>query len=259
MTNKFNDRKAQLLIVHGTEVDHDESVRILSGAAGLEASCHYYIDDQGIITSYVDETKRAWHAGRGYWAGISDINSVSIGIELLALSKNRKFDGDDTRYTEKQINAFTRLASEIIERHKIKPYHILGHQDIAATVERTLEPMFFETVDQLYASGRNVGLERKYDPGPSFPWQELAAKGVGVWHGLEPVQDDPILEDKAAAAALWKNLTMYGYDTRGGADVTYVIKAFQTHFMPWHICGKVTQQSLDIAKRLVEIKYDCLG
>ena len=259
MTDKFNDRKAQLLIIHGTEVDHDQSVHILSGAAGLESSCHYYIDDEGHVTTYIDEAKRAWHAGRSFWAGVSDINSVSIGVELLALSKNRRFDGEDTCYTKKQIDSFAELALDIMTRNKIKPYHVLGHFDISATVERTLEPVQFESVEQLYAMGHNVGLERKYDPGKFFPWQELAAKGVGVWHNLEPVENDQILEDETAIKELRNNLAMYGYDTRTGSDITHVIKAFQTHFMPWNICGKVTQQSLDIAKKLVEIKYDRTG
>ena len=42
----------------------------------------FLIDEEGHVTALVPEDKRAWHAGKSYWRGITDVNSASIGIEL---------------------------------------------------------------------------------------------------------------------------------------------------------------------------------
>ncbi len=225
-TKYFNERKSaiDMLLIHGTEVDDAKTRAILSGQTAYEASAHYYIDDKGRITQYLDESARAWHAGKGYWAGSEDTNSRSVGIELLAISHDGKFKGEETVYTDAQIDALVQLSKEITSRHNIPAAHVLGHTDTAPF--------------------------RKFDPGPKFPWVKLAEQGVGLWHGLQPEKDE-MLEDMQQAI---EALTIFGYDTRDPALHSDVIKAFQTHFLPWHICGKPTRQTLEAARILVEKK-----
>jgi N-acetylmuramoyl-L-alanine amidase len=225
-TKYFNERKSviDMLLIHGTEVDDAKTRAILSAQTEYEVSCHYYIDDKGQITQYLDELLRAWHAGKGYWAGSEDMNSRSIGIELLAISNDGNFTGDETIYTDAQIESLAKLSKEIVTRHRINPAFVLGHTDTAPF--------------------------RKFDPGPKFPWATLAEKGVGLWHGLQPKKNDVPADIQQIIEAL----TAFGYDTRDAALHGEVIKAFQTHFLPWNICGLATQQTLEAARILVDKK-----
>jgi N-acetylmuramoyl-L-alanine amidase len=255
VTPFYGERRATILIIHGTEVDDERTQYRLSGKEKSEASSHYYIDDKGHIIQYVDESKRAWHIGRGYWSGFFDINSMSIGIELMAISKNRKFLDQDTFYTPAQMISLVELCHDIITRHNIKPYHVLGHQDVTC-LERDIEPIPFETIDELRAKVPNLGAERRYDPGPSFSWEKLAEKGIGLWHDLSPIENDPIIEDPKIIKTALRDLGLYGYDVRRNADYDFIIRTFQTHFLPWNICGKITQQTVEALKILLEKKYD---
>jgi len=255
ITPHYNARKPSMIIIHGTEVDDEKSRYILSGKALHEASAHYYIDDKGEVVQYLDETVRAWHAGKSHWAGFSDVNSLSVGIELLALSHNRRFDGEDTFYTEAQITALAELCQKISASFNIRPHHILGHQDIDSG--RPYEPVPTEQIEAL-AEEKPLAMQKKYDPGPSFPWKKLADLGVGVWHGLEKPKQDTVIEDKYMIEAFAQMLTLYGYDTRPaptGRDLKDVITAFQTHFLPWNICGLVTEQSVKALDILLQKKF----
>lgn len=254
LTPHYNLRKPQMLIIHGTEVDDSVAQHILSGKAGIEASCHYYIRASGEVIPYLDEATRAWHAGAGFWSGYSDINSLSVGIELEALSKNRRFDGHDTVYTAAQMQALVPLAKAIIERQKIAPCHVLGHQDVSCT--RPYEPVVADTIEEM-ARDYPLGQQKKYDPGPFFNWKLLAENGVGLWHDMDPADEDPALDDPADLMRFRMNMIVYGYDMRGlHGDYANesAIRAFQTHFMPWNITGKATVQSLAIITRLMELK-----
>lgn len=114
-----------------------------------KVSSHYTIDEQGNIYRHVDESKRAWHAGQSYWQGETNINAVSIGVEIV----NPGHDFGYKNFPLKQINAVKTLCLDVMARHSIQ--YVLGHSDVA--------PM------------------RKQDPGEFFPWQELANEGIGVW------------------------------------------------------------------------------
>ena len=47
-----------------------------------KVSSHYLVEEDGSILQMVPEVRRAWHAGKSSWEGVSDINSRSIGIEI---------------------------------------------------------------------------------------------------------------------------------------------------------------------------------
>lgn len=230
LTRFYNERRdgatPSFLIVHGTAVDKGEAHKILSGQTVREVSCHYMIDQSGQVTQYLDESVRAWHAGISYWEGITDINSHSIGMELECLSHNEKFDEPEAFYTDAQMQTLITLAQQIIDRHNIPAHRVLAHQDVAPG--------------------------RKADPGPHFDWTQLAQNGVGLWHGLQPADNDPVIDD---SVAFIQKLDAYGYDT--SKELPSVIRAFQTHFLPWNICGQVTEQSVQALDILLEKKSFC--
>lgn len=184
-----------------------------TAAAALERLCtpeakvsaHYLIDEGGRITRLVAEGKRAWHAGVSSWAGITDINSRSIGIELV----NPGHEFGYRRFPADQIRALAALAGEIVTRHPIPARRVLGHSDVAPA--------------------------RKTDPGELFDWPYLAARGIGAWPETGLVVAPP---DAANGPAL---LAAYGYDI---ADLTAAIAAFQRHFRPDRIDGALDRETL---------------
>lgn len=144
-----NARGAQLIVLHQTEM-HSAQAALLTlrtrNAQG-RVSAHYLIGADGALYQLVAEDARAWHAGAARWAGIADINSASIGIEL---------DNDgESAFSEPQLQALLRLLGDITARLDIPRHLVVAHGDIAPT--------------------------RKRDPGVLFPWQRLAEAGFGLW------------------------------------------------------------------------------
>lgn len=142
-----DERRPNFIILHHTGADTAEhSLRTLTTRA-REVSAHYLVGRDGTIWQLVDERARAWHAGESYWAGMTDLNSASIGIEL---------DNDaDEPFAEAQIVSLLALLGDITARYHMPRGNILGHGDIAPV--------------------------RKVDPSRYFPWQRLAREGYGLW------------------------------------------------------------------------------
>jgi len=187
----FNNRETDIniLMFHCSALTLSEMVATL---AQNELSCHYIIDEKGQIVQLVEETKRAWHGGVGYWRGIDkDINSHSIGIELCHPTLGQ------TPYPDEQINSLINLSKQIITRHKIKPQYIIGHSDSAPT--------------------------RKPDPGKNFPWQYLAQQGIGLWYDLR--KKSPLTDIKELLSSI-------GYDTSSPQNTAASQFAFARHFIP---------------------------
>lgn len=151
----YNDRKngtaPSLIILHYTGMPTAQGALSRMCDPAAEVSAHYMIDKDGTAYQLVDEEKRAWHAGVSRWNGETDINSHSIGIELV----NGGHEIGYEPFPDAQIEALITLCRAIMSRHGIKPEGVIGHQHIAP--------------------------ERKYDPGPTFPWQALADAGVAKW------------------------------------------------------------------------------
>ena len=157
-----------------------------------EVSAHYMIEEDGRIFALVPEEKRAWHAGQSYWAGHRNLNARSIGIELV----NPGHDHGYRIFPEAQIAALIALCHDILGRHNIPQHHILGHSDIAPA--------------------------RRADPGELFPWEKLAAAGVGLWPGAA--------ECEGGVEDVFKSLCAFGYDPE--CNEKELIVAFQRHFEP---------------------------
>ena len=196
-------------------------------------SAHYMIDEDGRVLRLVREERRAYHAGVSYWRGGRDINSRSIGIELV----NPGHEFGYRAFPLAQMTALTILSLEIVTRHGIEPARVLGHSDVAPT--------------------------RKRDPGELFDWRGLARAGVGLWPSA--ADDEPptgpvvIPPDKPCAAArqLQEKLAAYGYETPLTDTIDeatrIVVTAFQRHFRPGRIDGLVDSETLARLDRLLEL------
>jgi N-acetylmuramoyl-L-alanine amidase len=179
-----------------------------------EVSAHYVVEEDGRIFQLVHEVYRAWHAGKSFWADETDMNAVSIGIEIV----NGGHDFGLPAYPDAQIEAVIALCRDIAQRRGILPENILAHSDIAP--------------------------DRKTDPGELFPWAKLAAAGVGRYVPPRPIGPDASLSPGDEGADVWdlqRKLVAYGY----GLEVTgvyddkteKVVTAFQRHFRPARIDG----------------------
>ena len=140
-----------MLVLHYTGMATADAALDRLCDRSAKVSAHYTIDEDGTVYAHVPEARRAWHAGVGHWAGASDINARSIGIELVNPGHEfgyREFPAD-------QIAALTTLCHSILMRHPIPSWRVLGHSDVAPA--------------------------RKEDPGELFPWARLAQAGIGLW------------------------------------------------------------------------------
>jgi N-acetylmuramoyl-L-alanine amidase len=195
------------LIFHYTGMKSGEESLSRMCDNASEVSAHYFVDEDGTITQLIDEEKRAWHAGVSFWAGETDINGQSIGIEV----QNPGHEWGYQEFPEPQIESLVGLATDILIRHDIPARNVLGHSDIAP--------------------------KRKQDPGELFPWQLLAAMNVGYWprHELAASSPDIITSEHR------KNLSYIGYDPE--SSLSDVVTAFQRHFRPTNIDGLIDSET----------------
>ena len=245
--------RIRFVVIHYTSIDWENSLKVLTNER-YEVSSHYLIpeggddtySDQIKIFQLVDEENRAWHAGISKWEERTNINDQSIGIELVNQAECSVRQGSQYDYTNNYICLFSEfdsdqidqlilLLKDILSRHdEIKPTYIVGHSDISP--------------------------DRKFDPGPKFPWKKLYESGIGAWY------DDQTFEK-------YKNqfkrkipdinqiqcaLKRYGY----GVEITnkmdeqtfFVIRAFQYHFTPNKSDGSISVDTVSALWALLE-KY----
>lgn len=177
-------------------------------------SAHYFVFEDGRVVQLVEEQDRAWHAGKSFWAGETDINSCSLGIEVA----NPGHEFGYRPFPDGQIDALIFLCRDLVRRHPISPPRVLAHSDVA--------PM------------------RKDDPGELFPWGRLHEAGIG--HYVEPA---PVLPGRAlqtgdrgeAVLGLKRRFREYGYGLADHAEfdgeMAAVVTAFQRHFRPQQVDG----------------------
>ncbi len=158
-------------------------------------SPHYMIERDGGIIKYVDEDKRSWHAGKSSWAGYTDINSASIGIEVV--NGGHEFGLED--FNDRQTGGLIELIRSIRSRWIIADHNILAHSDIAPG--------------------------RKIDPGEKFPWRRLQEAGIGLMPEMTTLAGQ--LDTKIE---LYAALRDWGYDYTD--DLELIIREFRRHYMP---------------------------
>lgn len=202
-----------------------------------KVSAHYVVDENGQVYCLVDEEKRAWHAGVSSWNGQSDLNSASIGIEIV----NGGHDFGLPEFPNAQIEQVMNLSRAILERYKINPFHVVGHSDIAPN--------------------------RKQDPGEKFPWQTLAHHGVGVFpkintsNGPGSIDTRPLFaigQTGEGVKILQTGLSQLGYGLAQSGhfdeQTELVICAFQRRYRPTKIDGIVDTQTLELLTELLRLK-----
>ena len=198
--------QVSLLVLHYTVINLQETLDKFKDPKA-DVSAHYVVSEEGEIFLTVDETRRAWHAGASYWRGIGDVNSASVGIEIV--------NPGDRPYTEPQMTSVIALSQDIVTRHNILPWNVVGHSDVAPS--------------------------RKIDPGKFFPWARLAQNGLGLWFDGESGTQYPLLTADAVSDALLG----IGYDvTSVQKNQKGVLSAFQLHFQPDFITGEVNPETL---------------
>lgn len=174
----FGDRRGvaapSMIILHYTGMQSAEAALARLCDPAAQVSAHYLVDEDGAVVQMVEEDKRAWHAGAAHWAGESDVNAASIGIEIV----NPGHEFGYRAFPAEQMDAVLALCTDVVNRNNVANHMVLGHSDVAPG--------------------------RKIDPGELFDWRFLADHGIGLMPNDGPVVefDDPL-----------KALTAFGYDS----------------------------------------------
>jgi N-acetylmuramoyl-L-alanine amidase len=224
-----NGAAPDMIVLHYTGMPDDQAAIRQLCTPAAEVSAHYVVLPDGCIIQLVAESRRAWHAGAASWAGATDINSCSIGIEIA----NPGHDHGYPDFPRRQIAAVTALCRSILTRHQVPADRILAHSDIAPA--------------------------RKQDPGEKFPWKVLADSGVGLWVKPAPLdaagsifvlgETDPAIEEAQ------RLLARFGYDVTatGYLDSTTrdALAAFQRHFRPARVDGIIDPSTVATLERLL--------
>jgi N-acetylmuramoyl-L-alanine amidase len=204
--------RVQYVILHFTWEDWPTSLEILSRGP---VSSHYLVRDDPVrIYRLVDESRRAFHAGRSSWRGRSNLNSASIGIEIVNGGNRADADGNVVwqPYPDAQIDAVVRLVEWIVARHDVPPQNVLGHSDIA--------PL------------------RRLDPGPLFPWRRLAEAGLIPWPDENLVAERLAVYQGELPPIPWfqQKLAEHGFEIEQTGELDdatrRVIAAFQMKYRP---------------------------
>lgn len=229
----INDRRdidaPDMLVLHYTGMPSGDQALNWLCVEESQVSCHYLIHEDGRIVQMVAEDKRAWHAGASKWRGYEDLNSRSIGIEIV----NAGHDHGYPDFPGIQMNAVVELCQDILERQVILPQNVVAHSDIAPG--------------------------RKQDPGEKFSWELLHKNGIG--HLVEPAALSggrflQMGESGQPVEALQSMLSLYGY----GVNVSGLydehtgkcVKAFQMHFRQLRVDGVADASTIDTLYRLIK-------
>jgi N-acetylmuramoyl-L-alanine amidase len=204
LSPNYDERDApiSMVVIHYTEMESADFALDRLTDPEAKVSAHYLISEAGEVTRLVPEDKRAWHAGVSYWRGESDVNAVSVGIELD--HPGHRFGYRE--FAEAQFAALAPLVNAIVKRYDIPRANVVGHSDVAP--------------------------QRKIDPGELFPWARLADLGLCLPRPTKLELGDPFDNDGAFYLALER----FGYDISDGHKA---VEAFQRRWRPEQIDGEI--------------------
>lgn len=221
-------RAPDMIVLHYTGMETAEGALEWLCVPESQVSCHYFVHEDGQVLQLVRETDRAWHAGKSFWKGETDINSASIGIEIA----NAGHPGGLPEFPDAQIAAVIELCRDCGRRWQIPPERVLAHSDVAPV--------------------------RKVDPGEKFPWARLHAAGVGHWVEPSPITSGRFFQrgDRGKPVeALQAMLSLYGYGTEINGIYSEKtegdIAAFQRHFRQERVDGIADFSTIDTLHRLL--------
>ena len=190
-----------MIVLHYTGMQDAASAIARLTDPEAKVSAHYLIAEDGQIVRMVADDKRAWHAGKSYWRGVTDINSASIGIELV----NPGHEFGYRPFLDAQIDALLPLLRTLTARYRITRGNVVGHSDIAPA--------------------------RKDDPGELFPWGRLAKLRLAL-----PSPTKNLLDPNWSDGGFLLALERFGYDV---TDPQAAVVAFQRRFRPENIDGVI--------------------
>jgi len=190
-----------MIVLHYTGMPDADGALDRLTSPDAKVSAHYCVKEDGEVIQLVDEEKRAWHAGKSYWRGVTDINSASVGIEIV----NPGHEFGYRPFPDEQIASVIPLVADVKNRHGIGRGNIVGHSDIAPT--------------------------RKQDPGELFPWGRLARHRLALPRPTRNLMD-PNWTDGGFLLALER----FGYDV---SDPLAATVAFQRRFRPELVDGTI--------------------
>ena len=209
----------KFVIIHYTGMQSEiESLKRLKDPKYM-VSCHYIISRTGKVTQMVREENIAWHAGKSKWKKYKNLNNFSIGIELV--NKGHQFGYQN--FSHRQIFSLTKLCKKIKKKYLIKKENFLGHSDIA--------PL------------------RKIDPGEKFPWKKLSKLDIGKWY--IGINSKTKINPKKMETLFFKNLKKIGFryfsSNKSNLKNKMMVKAFQRHYLPNCITGKIDKKTYKIS------------
>ena len=216
-------KKIKFVIIHYTGMQSEiESIKRLKNPKA-KVSCHYFISRKGNVMQMVKDLNIAWHAGKSKWKNFSNLNSNSIGIELV----NNGHDYGYQNFSYLQIKSLIKLCKILKKKYKIKKENFLGHSDIA--------PL------------------RKKDPGEKFPWKKLSRYNIGKWYKNE--QYNYKFSSKNKEIFFFKNLKKLGYRYfniyKRNHNDKKVIRVFQQHYLPKNITGRIDKKTFKVSQLLI--------
>lgn len=229
-TTNFSIRRPNFVIIHHTAQDSLKQTISTFTKTSTQVSSHYVIGRDGTIVQMLNDYLRSWHAGRGKWGAVTDLNSVSIGIEL---------DNNGSEpFSEEQIESLLILCKRLKWKYGIPTANFIGHSDIAPS--------------------------RKVDPSNYFPWKKLAEEGYGYWYDEEEVYPTitPIMGDRMIPLENTDSLPVdpfdpiialrvIGYDV---SNPSWAIQSFKLHFVQNETESELTDLDIRILKNLY-LKY----
>jgi N-acetylmuramoyl-L-alanine amidase len=225
--------RPDMIVLHYTGMESADAALEQLCDRKAEVSSHYFVFEDGRIFQLVPEKRRAWHAGVSSWDGESDVNSRSIGIEIVNPGHDYGYPG----FPARQIEAVIALCRDIIRRQRVRADRVLAHSDVAPA--------------------------RKSDPGENFPWRRLAQSGVGLWVRPAAIRPGSVLKAGhrgEAVCELQQALAAYGYGIAetGVYDpaTRNIVAAFQRHFRPAGIDGIADQSTLATLRALGEARAE---
>jgi N-acetylmuramoyl-L-alanine amidase len=183
-TTNFNLRKPNFVIIHHTAQNSCPQTLQTFTQVPTQVSAHYVICKDGTVHHMLNDYLRAWQAGISKWGNITDVNSISVGIEL----DNNGLEP----FPEAQINSLLHLLAKLKTSYNIPAANFIGHQDITPA--------------------------RKNDPNWLFPWKQLADRGFGLWY--KDTTGITLPEGFSSLTAL----RLIGYDIRDSSAVVMSFK-----------------------------------
>jgi N-acetylmuramoyl-L-alanine amidase len=211
----FDARTAppDMIVLHYTGMRTGEAALERMRDPEAKVAAHYMVEEDGRVFALVPEERRAWHAGKSFWRGATDINSLSVGVEIV----NPGHEFGYRPFPDVQIDAVIELLADIRGRWMVPDSRILGHSDVAPG--------------------------RKQDPGELFPWKWLAESGHGIWAepAAAPGADLALGDEGVGVFALRAGLRRLGYDCApsGAYDewTQTLVHAFQSHWRQTAVTG----------------------